>query len=83
MNVCVALPRAGSYAVAVRHDLNGNNKSGDWNDGGGFSRNPSISLLRLKPTYNQVAVPVANGVKPVSVILNYRNGLSIGPVSRT
>jgi uncharacterized protein (DUF2141 family) len=83
MQVCVALPKAGNYAVAVRHDVNGNNKSSDWNDGGGFSRNPKLSLLKLKPSYDQVAIPVGNGVKPVSVTLNYRNGLSIGPASRS
>jgi uncharacterized protein (DUF2141 family) len=81
MPICVALPGPGSYAVAVRHDVNGNNKSGDWNDGGGFSRNPKISLMDLKPTYNEVAIPVGNGVRPVNVILNYRQGLQIKPVS--
>lgn len=83
MPICVALPGPGSYAVAVRHDVNGNNKSGDWNDGGGFSRNPRISLMDLKPSYSEVAVPVGNGVRPVNVILNYRQGLQIKPVSRS
>ena len=83
MQVCVARPKAGSYAVAVRHDVNGNNKSGDWNDGGGFSRNPKLSLLKLKPSYEQVAIPVGNGVKGVGVTLNYRSGLSIGPANRS
>ena len=82
MQVCVALPRAGQYAVAVRHDADNDNASGDWSDGGGFSRNPKISLLSLKPKYNQVAIQVGNGVRPVDVVLNYRRGLSIGPVTR-
>src|SRR5688500_14801113 len=34
MGVCVAVPRPGTYAIAVRHDADGNGKSG-WNDGGG------------------------------------------------
>jgi uncharacterized protein (DUF2141 family) len=38
MPICIALPGPGSYAVAVRHDVNGNNKSGDWNDGSRSSR---------------------------------------------
>jgi hypothetical protein len=29
-----------------------------------------------------VAIPVGKGVKPVDVVLNYRQGLSIGPVNR-
>jgi uncharacterized protein (DUF2141 family) len=82
MRVCVALPAAGRYAVAVRHDLDGDNAKGDWSDGGGFSNNPKISLLSPKPKYGSVAIQAGNGVKPVDVILNYKNGLSIGPVKR-
>ncbi|SMF73924.1 DUF2141 domain-containing protein [Allosphingosinicella indica] len=79
MKVCVAVPKSGNYAIAVRHDADGNGKSG-WNDGGGFSRNPNISLMSLKPKYHDVVIPVANGVKPIDVVLNYRRGLKIGPV---
>jgi uncharacterized protein (DUF2141 family) len=81
MPVCVSVPRAGTYAVAVRHDADGNGKSG-WNDGGGFSRNPSISLTDLKPKPGEVAISVGNGVKPVDVVLNYRRGLKIAPISK-
>lgn len=79
MDVCVDLPGPGNYAVAVRHDVDGNGKSG-WNDGGGFSRNPDISLAHLKPSYREVVIQVGRGVRPVDVTLNYRRGLSIGPV---
>lgn len=80
MNVCVGLPGPGNYAVAVRHDVDGNGKSG-WNDGGGFSRNPDISLTRLKPSYRDVVIEVGSGVRSVDVVLNYRKGLSIGPIA--
>jgi uncharacterized protein (DUF2141 family) len=80
MRVCVAVPKAGSYAIAVRHDVQGNGS--DWNDGGGFSRNPTLSLLDLKPKYAEVNIPVGNGVKPVDVVLNYRRGLKIAPIGR-
>jgi uncharacterized protein (DUF2141 family) len=79
MDVCVDLPGPGNYAVAVRHDSDGNGKSG-WNDGGGFSRNPKISLVHLKPSFNDVVIQVGRGVRTVDVVLNYRRGLSIGPV---
>jgi uncharacterized protein (DUF2141 family) len=79
MDVCVALPGPGNYAVAVRHDMDGNGKSG-WSDGGGFSRNPRISLLHLKPDYRDVVIQVGRDVRPVDVTLMYRSGLSIGPV---
>lgn len=80
MRICVALPGPGRYAVAVRHDVNGNNHS-DWSDGGGFSRNPRISLTNLRPNFNNVAIDVGRGVTPVSVVLNYRFGLAIRPVA--
>jgi uncharacterized protein (DUF2141 family) len=80
MPVCVALPKAGRYAVAVRHDADANGKSSR-QDGGGFSRNPKISLVSMKPDYGQVAIAVGNGVKPVPVVLNYLQGLSIKPIA--
>ena len=81
MRVCVAVPKAGNYAIAVRHDAN-NNRNSDWNDGGGFSRNPRLSLVGGKPQYAEVNIPVGYGVKPIEVILKYRQGLKIAPVGR-
>lgn len=78
MPVCVRVPAAGRYAVAVRHDLTGNGN--DWGDGGGFSRNPRLSLTSLRPRYENVAFNVGRGVQSISVVLNYRFGLSIRPV---
>jgi uncharacterized protein (DUF2141 family) len=81
MRICIAVPHPGRYAVAVRHDVNGDNASRDWNDGGGFSRNPHLSLLHLRPSFDDVAITVGNGVVGVNVILLYRSGLSIRPAS--
>ena len=79
MRICVAVPRAGRYAVAVRHDSDGNGRSG-WSDGGGFSRNPRLSLTSLRPRYQNVAFNVGPAVQSVNVVLNYRFGLSVHPV---
>ena len=81
MNVCVAVPSSGTYAVAVRHDADNNGKT-NWNDGGGFSNNPHLSLLKLEPSARAVSVAVGRGVKTVPVVLNYRSGLSIAPIGR-
>jgi uncharacterized protein (DUF2141 family) len=81
MQVCVGVPRPGAYAIVIRHDADGNGKTG-WNDGAGYSNNPRLSLVSLKPPFRKVAVTVGHGVKPVSVVLNYRRGLSIAPLSR-
>ena len=72
----------GAYAVAVRHYVEGPPKPGfNWNDGAGFSRNPQISLLHLKPRLNDVLIHV-NGHAAVDVVLNYRHGLSVGPIQQ-
>lgn len=82
MAVCVKTPGNGAYAVAVRHYVSGPPKSGfNWNDGAGFSRNPRISLLALKPKLSDVLIRV-NGHAAVDVVLNYRKGLSIGPIAQ-
>lgn len=81
MRVCIAVPRAGQYAIAVRHDVDGDNARGDWGDGGGFTRNPRLSLVRLRPRFGDVAVNVGQDVLGVNVVLNYRFGLSIRPVN--
>ena len=81
MNVCVAVPRTGTYAIAVRHDADANGKT-NWNDGGGFSGNPKLSILKLKPSYRSAAVAVGGGVKVVPVVLNYRSGLTIAPIGQ-
>ena len=81
MRVCIAVPRPGRYAIAVRHDVDGDNARGDWSDGGGFSRNPRVSLLHLRPSFDAVAVNVGQGVLGVNVVLNYRYGLTIRPAN--
>lgn len=80
MNVCVALPQSGDYAIAVRHDVDGSGKS-NWSDGGGFSRNPRLSLLSLKPEFHDVVIRAGGGVRTLEVTMQYRKGLSIGPIS--
>lgn len=77
LDVCLPLPATGQYSIAVRHDSNANKKS-DWNDGAGFSRNPKLSLLG-RPSFAQTAVPVKAGPTKINVVLNYRNGMSVGP----
>lgn len=80
MNVCLPLPGPGAYGIAVRHDEN-NNDDSDWNDGGGFSRNPDISFpFDMEPRFNEVAFNAGAGVTTINVVLNYRQGMSIEPI---
>lgn len=47
MTVCLPVPSSGNYAVAVRHDINGNGSTDLRSDGGAMSNNPSINIFNL------------------------------------
>ena len=80
MDICIAVPKAGRYAVAVHHDINGNGDK-DASDGGGYSGNPKLSLTNLRPPFGRTAVQVGAAPRPVAVTLVYRSGLSLKPVN--
>lgn len=77
VEICMPVPRAGSYVVDVRHDVNGNGDT-DRADGGGASGNPKISLLDVllgrKPPASKVVFSVGNGVTPITIAVNYASG---------
>lgn len=77
MDICMPVPAPGRYAVAVHHDLNRNGER-DRHDGGGYSRNPKVSLLNPKPAFSKAAFTVGNGPARVGVNLLYLKGLSVG-----
>ncbi len=79
MRFCLPVPSAGRYGVAVRHDANGDGKSG-WSDGAGFSRNPSLSLMSLKPPAAKVAFDIGREPAAVDIVMQYRSGLGIKPL---
>jgi uncharacterized protein (DUF2141 family) len=83
IEVCMIVPRSGSYAISVRHDVDGSGKAG-MSDGGGFSGNPSVSLMdvvfKRRPSPVQVEVKVA-GVTRVPIVLNYIQGGSVKPIA--
>ena len=76
LDVCIAVPRPGLYAVAVHHDLNGNGDR-DISDGGGYSRNPKLSITNLKPSFRHTAIVVGSAPRHVGIQLQYLRGLSI------
>ncbi|WP_428679137.1 DUF2141 domain-containing protein [Sphingopyxis sp.] len=72
MTVCVPLPEAGSYGIAVRHDVNGNGKTDLRSDGGGMSNNPSINIFNLgKPSYTKTAFTVGNAPRTITITMKY------------
>ena len=72
MTVCLPVPRSGNYAVAIRHDANGNGETDISSDGGAMSRNPSINIFNLgKPGIDKTRFSVGDGVRAISVTMKY------------
>jgi uncharacterized protein (DUF2141 family) len=76
VEVCMPVPRPGTYAVAVKHTV-GDPGSFALSNGGGFSGNPPIgaldALMRRKPAPRQVQVAV-RGLTHVPVMMRYLQG---------
>ncbi len=72
MTFCLPVSQAGEYAIAVRHDLNGNGKTDLSSDGGGMSNNPSINIFNLgKPSYTKTKFAIGNEVKSIRITMKY------------
>jgi uncharacterized protein (DUF2141 family) len=72
MTVCMPVPAAGDYAIAIRHDVNGNGSTDLSTDGGGMSNNPSINVLNLgRPNINRTRFSIAREVLPMSIRMRY------------
>ena len=79
IEICIGVPAPGLYAIALHHDLNGNDEK-DRADGGGYSRNPKLSIFNLKPGFNRTGFRVGDGPTRTAITLQYVRGFSIGPV---
>lgn len=72
MTFCMPVPGPGAYAIAARHDANGNGKTDISQDGGAMSNNPSISIFNLgKPGIDKTRFTVNSGVKRMSITMLY------------
>lgn len=72
MSFCVPLPGPGAYAIAARHDTNGNGKTDITQDGGAMSNNPSISIFNLgKPGIDKTRFEIKSGVKRMAITMLY------------
>lgn len=72
MTFCLPISEAGEYAIAVRHDVNGNGKTDITRDGGGMSNNPSINIFNLgKPSYKKTKFAIGNEIKSISINMKY------------
>jgi uncharacterized protein (DUF2141 family) len=72
MTFCMPVPSAGRYAIAVRHDVNGNGETDISTDGGAMSNNPSINIFNLgRPSVGKTAFEVGSSVKSIRVQMRY------------
>lgn len=72
MTFCMPVPAAGDYAIAIRHDINGNGDTEITKDGGAMSNNPSINIFNLgKPSVKKTAISVGDSVKSIRVQMRY------------
>jgi uncharacterized protein (DUF2141 family) len=74
VTVCVPLPAAGDFAIAVHHDVNGNRKS-DLSDGAGMSNNPGIrkilGLVPRPPSVDKTRFSAGPGVTRMTINVQY------------
>lgn len=72
LQVCMPVPAAGNYAIAIRHDVNGNGKTDISSDGGGMSNNPSINIFNLgRPSIDKTRFSIGREVLPMSIRMRY------------
>lgn len=75
MTVCVPLPAAGDYAIAVQHDANGNRKTDISTDGAGMSNNPGfkkiLGLVPRPPSVDKVRFTAGPGVTRMAISMFY------------
>ncbi|BBC71256.1 conserved hypothetical protein [Altererythrobacter sp. B11] len=72
MTFCLPTPGPGSYGVAVRHDVNGNNQTDITTDGGAMSNNPSLNIFNLgKPHFKKTAFDVGSSVTSIRIQMRY------------
>lgn len=74
VTVCVPVPAAGNYAIAVQHDVNGNAQTDISIDGGGISNNAAIKRvlgIPRPPSVSAAAFAVGKGVKDMAITVQY------------
>ena len=72
MSFCLPVPEAGQYAVAVRHDINGNGSTDITTDGGAMSNNPSINIFNLgRPSVSRTRFAVGGDMVTLNLNMRY------------
>lgn len=78
VQLCVRVPSAGSYAVSLLHDRDGNRKFSWRTDGIGFAGNPKLGWS--KPAASAASAVARSGPTQIEIVMNYRRGLGMRPI---
>ncbi|WP_445191898.1 DUF2141 domain-containing protein [Sphingomonas sp. Tas61C01] len=79
--LCLRVPRPGTYALSVVHARSGANGFSLLHDGIAFAGNPRLG--HSKPDVAQARIVAHAGITPTTVVMNYRSGLfSFAPIKR-
>lgn len=78
VSICIRAPGPGHFALALLHDRDGNGKFGLAGDGVGFANNPKLGLR--KPPAKAASLAFGSGVRSISIVMNYRQGIGVGPI---
>jgi uncharacterized protein (DUF2141 family) len=78
VQLCVRVPAAGSYAVSLLHDRDGNRKFGWRVDGIGFAGNPTLGWS--KPAAADASAVARAGPTRIEIVMNYRRGFRMRPI---
>lgn len=73
VQLCLRVPRPGTYALSLLHDRDGNRKFGLSVDGIGFAGNPRLGTA--KPGAEEASATAASGPTRITIVMNYRRGL--------
>lgn len=83
VRICLPVSAPGTYAVDMRHDINGNGDT-DRSDGGGASGDPKVTLLDFvfgrKPSPKTTAINVGPGVTEITITAMYLSGGALRPI---
>jgi uncharacterized protein (DUF2141 family) len=80
VTMCIRAPEPGRYAVALIHARRNQQSFSPFVDGIGFGNSPKLSFS--KPKARQATITIGPGVTDATIVVNYLNGLSIGPGHR-
>lgn len=79
-HMCIRLPGPGTYALVLLHDRDNDRKFKWTYDGIGFAGNPKLGWG--KPDVHKASARAGSGATPVSIVMNYKHGLGMGPLKR-